>query len=74
MQVTLEIDKSTEDTFKDIGIKPVEAIKSFLEYIKVTKDLPFKIPNEEILNAIEELKNGDVKKITFDEMKDLINA
>ena len=71
MQICLDIDKSTQSCFKELGIEPIEAVREFFSYIKEVKELPFKIPNDETLQAIKEAENGiNMEKINF---SDLIN-
>ncbi|NWF66361.1 MAG: hypothetical protein HXX81_02720 [Campylobacterales bacterium] len=69
MQICLDIDSSLQKNFKEIGIEPIEAIKEFFNYIKSFKELPFKTPNDETLNAIHEAENGiNMQQISFDEL------
>ena len=46
--------------FKKVGLKPTQAFNLFLKQVVLKGGLPFevKIPNEETIEAMEELKSG----------------
>jgi addiction module RelB/DinJ family antitoxin len=67
--------KQTERVLNEMGLTPSQAITLFYKQIKFQRRLPFEIrlpkePNEETLQAMDDLKNrNDVK--TFKNVSDL---
>ncbi len=47
--------------FKQIGMKPAQAVNLFLRQVTLQGGIPFeiKVPNAETIEAMEELANGD---------------
>lgn len=67
--------KQTERVLSEMGLTPSQAITLFYKQIKFQRGLPFEIrlpkePNEETLQAMDDLKNRRKIK-TFKNVKDL---
>jgi len=62
-KIYLEINKTTQNSFQEIGIEPIEAIKKFFSYVRDTKKSPFKISENKIDNSI--IKKVEKKSQTF---------
>ncbi len=67
--------KQTERVLNEMGLTPSQAITLFYKQIKFQRSLPFEIrlpkePNEETLQAIDDLKNRRNLK-TFKNVSDL---
>ncbi len=80
IEIKLKIDpdiKSGADlVFKQLGITTTEAIRMFLQQSINSHGLPFrphmpKVFNEDTLQAIHELDEGEGTKITFNNLKNL---
>lgn len=67
-QISVRIDHATkveaENVFSLMGLSATDAIRMFYRQVIIHHGLPFpaKIPNEETLQAFEELDNGGGKK------------
>ena len=67
--VKFEVDK----IFKEIGLNTSQAINIFLKKVIAERGIPFdlKIPNQETLEAMKDVKNGtNLEKITFQDLQD----
>ena len=49
--------------FEEIGLKPTQAFNLFLKQVVLQRGIPFdvKIPNQQTIDAMRELKNGGGK-------------
>ena len=78
-QISVRVDHTTkaaaEDSFRELGIAPTEAVRLFYRQVVLQRGLPFavRIPNKETLAAIKELDEGRGKasRNTEDFYKDL---
>jgi len=81
-QTSIKVDPiawdSAKEIFKEYNMTVTDAINIFLNRVRLEKGLPFdvKIPSDTTLEAIAEIKRGDVVRYTSDDpiaemMKDL---
>ena len=70
-RVDSNIKKEAEAIFAKIGLNTSQAINIFLNRVIQEKGIPFelKIPNEETLEAIRELENGEGEVVTLEELE-----
>lgn len=81
-QTSIKVDPvawdSAKEIFKEYGMSVSEAINLFLNRVRLERGLPFdvKIPSDTTLEAMEQIKRGEVVRYTSDDpiaemMKDL---
>jgi DNA-damage-inducible protein J len=81
-QTSIKVDPiawdSAKEIFKEYNMTVTDAINIFLNRVRLEKGLPFdvKIPSDTTMEAIEEIKRGDVVRYTSNDpigemMKDL---
>jgi DNA-damage-inducible protein J len=73
IRIERELKKDVEDIFNNLGIRTTEAIRMFLQQVRITKSIPFelKLYNQKTIDAINEIENGGGIKVTnaeFDKM------
>ena len=77
MRLDKDIKERSYAIFRDLGVKPTQAMEMFLSQVILHKGLPFevKIPNAETIAAIEEAEKGKLTSYASvdDLMDDLIN-
>ena len=75
-QTSIKVDpiawESAKKIFKEYGITASDAINMFLNQVRLYKGLPFevKIPNDEILEAMKQVENGEYEEITLAQLKE----
>ena len=64
LRLDAEAKKLAYPIFEKIGIKPAQAINLFLRQVALNRGLPFdiKIPNDETLEAMQEIQQGGGKR------------
>ena len=69
-RIDMDLKKDVEKILSEIGISTSQAITMFMKGIKRERGIPFelKIPNEETLEAMQEVKDGTGETITLLEM------
>lgn len=78
-QFRLDADEKKQafDTFKELGIKPAQAIRLFLRQVTATKSIPFEInvPNATTLRAMKEAEEMIAnQQARFATAEELFNA
>lgn len=70
LRLDTEAKKAAYSIFKQLGLKPAQAMNLFLRQVALKKGIPFAInvPNDSTLEAINELERGDTK--SFDNTDD----
>jgi DNA-damage-inducible protein J len=65
------IKEKAKEIYKQYGVSLSEAINMFLVQSVLERGLPFemKIPNDETINAMNEIREGKTEKISFDELQ-----
>ena len=60
LRLNVKTKKQAYAIFEQVGLKPAQAFNLFLQQVALQRGLPFdvKIPNEETLEAMQELENG----------------
>ena len=75
-QTSIKVDpiawESAKKIFKEYGITASDAINMFLNQVRLYKGLPFevKIPNDETLEAMKQVENGEYEEITLTQLKE----
>ncbi len=67
-----EAKKKAYEVFKQIGIKPTDAVNMFIHHVAMYGELPFKpsVPNAETIEALEESEHPEkMMRYTLDEFK-----
>ena len=69
-RVDAQLKKDVEKILSEIGLSTSQAITLFMKGIKRERGIPFelKIPNEETLQAMREIENGESETVTLDEL------
>ena len=76
IQTNLRLDEDVlieaKEILKKLGMNFTEAVNIFTNMVVQEKGLPFnvKVPNQDTLKAIEELKNGETEKVTLQELEE----
>ncbi len=65
------IKEKAKEIYKQYGVSLSEAINMFLVQSVMERGLPFemKIPNDETINAMNEIREGKTERISFDELQ-----
>ncbi len=65
------IKEKAKEIYKQYGVSLSEAINMFLVQSVMERGLPFemKFPNDETINAMNEIREGKTEKISFDELQ-----
>jgi DNA-damage-inducible protein J len=65
------IKEKAKEIYKQYGVSLSEAINMFLVQSVLERGLPFemKIPNDETINAMNEIREGKTEKVSFDELQ-----
>ncbi len=72
-QTSIKVDAvawdEAKEIFKEYNLSVTDAINIFLNKVKLTKGLPFdiKLPNDEMLKAMQEVEDEDGETISFEE-------
>jgi len=69
-RIDVELKEDVEKILSEIGLSTSQAITMFMKGIKRERGMPMelKIPNEETLQAMHEVENGETESITFEEL------
>ena len=69
-RIDAELKHDVEQILSEIGLSTSHAIKMFMKGIKRERGIPMelKIPNEETLQAMHEVENGETEVVTFEEL------
>lgn len=69
-RIDAELKEDVEKILSEIGISTSQAITMFMKGIKRERGIPMelKIPNEETLQAMYEVENGETEIVTFEEL------
>ncbi len=61
-RIDSELKREVEEILKQIGLTTSQAITLFLNRVKIERGIPFelKLPSKSTLEAIEEIKRGDI--------------
>ena len=64
LRLDADAKKAAYAVFEEVGLKPAQAVNLFLRQVALHKGLPFSvsIPNDDTLDAMEELRRGGGKK------------
>jgi len=70
-RIDADLKEDVEKILSEIGLSTSQAITMFMKGISRERGIPMelKIPNDETLQAMKELENGEGERITFDELK-----
>jgi DNA-damage-inducible protein J len=65
------VKEKAKKIYKQYGVSLSEAINMFLVQSVMERGLPFemKIPNDETINAMNEIREGKTEKISFDDLQ-----
>ncbi len=65
------VKEKAKEIYKQYGVSLSEAINMFLVQSVMERGLPFemKIPNDETINAMNEIREGKTEKISFDDLQ-----
>jgi DNA-damage-inducible protein J len=65
------IKEKAKEIYKQYGVSLSEAINMFLVQSVMERGLPFemKIPNEETVAAMNEIRQGKTEKVSFDQLR-----
>ena len=64
-----EVKQEAQKIFAQLGLTLGEAVNLFLNQVRLNKGLPFevKIPNEETLEAMQEVESGQTEPLSLEE-------
>jgi DNA-damage-inducible protein J len=65
------IKEKAKEIYKQYGVSLSEAINMFLVQSVMERGLPFemKLPNEETVAAMNEIRDGKTEKVSFDQLR-----
>lgn len=69
-RIDVELKEEVEKILSEIGLSTSQAITMFMKGIRRERGIPMelKIPNEETLQAMHEVENGETEAMTFEEL------
>jgi len=75
-RIDSELKREVEQILSEIGLSTSQAITMFMKGIKRERGIPMelKIPNEETLQAMQEIEQGETETVTLDELAEEAQA
>ena len=72
-RIDSELKKNVEEILSQIGLSTSQAINLFFKRIERERGIPFalKLPNDETLQAFQEIEEGETETMSLDAMKEL---